>query len=256
MGVGCNRGAAIVSGAEATLFAVSGSVVAEPTVAVLVTVCPMRSADGRTVITRSRLSPAAKAPTAQVTSCPAAVQPALAATNSSPVGEGVADLHRHRVLRAVVAHRQPEGGVRAGGHRRGRPGLGEHQVRERRGRRERYERDQSFVVGEVGLEAEGTGVWKGVARKREIVDLGAGAVGRQGALDRDHAVLTGAELGDLAADDREPRRWDALALAGRVVLADAGPTGDRDRRGRLHQRRPAGCRPSPGPPFPAHRCGR
>ena len=47
-------------------------------------VCPMRSAEGRTVTCRSRLSPAARAPTAHVTACPAAVQPALAATNSSP----------------------------------------------------------------------------------------------------------------------------------------------------------------------------
>ena len=54
-----------MSGAEAALFAVFGSVVAEPTVAVLVRVCPMRSDEGRTVISRLRLSPAAMAPTAQ-----------------------------------------------------------------------------------------------------------------------------------------------------------------------------------------------
>ena len=67
------------------MFAVSGSLVAEPT-AVLVRVCPMRSVEGRTVITRSRLSPTATEPTWHVTVCPAAVQPALALTNSSPAG--------------------------------------------------------------------------------------------------------------------------------------------------------------------------
>ncbi len=41
----------------------------------------------------------------------------------------------------------------------------------------------------------------------------SGAVGRQRALDRDHAVLARTELGDVADDDREPRVGGAPMLS-------------------------------------------
>jgi hypothetical protein len=51
--------------------------------------------------------------------------------------------------------------------------------RQVRGRRNRRERHRIVVVGEVGLEAEDSGERQGVTREREVVHLGAGAVGSQ-----------------------------------------------------------------------------
>ena len=83
-------------------------------------------------------------------------------------------------------------------HRRGRPGLAQRQVS---GRRDRRERHRGAVVREVvGVPEE---IREGNDRARYCVvgHRGADAVGRQRGLVRDHAVLAGAELGDVADDE-------------------------------------------------------
>ncbi len=153
----------------------------------------------------------------------------------------------------VVRDHEPEGRLSADRHRP----VSDSGLLDGRIDRARHEGDQIVVVGEVRLEAEDPGERQGVTRKREVVHLGAGAVGRQSALDRDHAVLARTELGDVADDERERRVGrHADALPGRVVPTDAGPAGDRYRRSGASAARPAGGPPRRSPPFRARRCGR
>ena len=100
------------------------------------------------------------------------------------------------------------------------------------------ERLRVAVVEEVvGVPEE---VREGNDRNREggVGHLGAGAVRRQRGRIRDHAVLPGTELGDVAGDDREVRAGRcADALAGGVEATHARSARDRYRRRGLPQRR-------------------
>jgi hypothetical protein len=128
---------------------------------------------------------------------------------------------------AVVAREEAEHGLSAHGHLAAPdPGLLDPDI-DGAGR----ERHVVGVVGEV------VGI-PGQVRERdddggdgEVVDDLAGAFGRERPLDRDHAVLAGPELRDVTGDEREEgARRRAKTLAGRVVAADAGATGDRHGR--------------------------
>ena len=216
----------------------------------------MRSDEGRTVISRLRLSPAAMAPTAHVTVCPAAVQPALAATKSSPAGRvsatcaAAADcgppLRTVRWKMAFVPALTGAVGPALVSTRSASGGTGS----------ERRERHLVAVVGEVVRVPQQIREWNDRARSGEVGHRSARAGGRQRALDRDHAVLAGAELGMSQATigKSEPGGAPMLSPVGSKRQTPVPPEieiavgGFSNAAGRMS--------PRTRPPFRGRRCGR
>ncbi len=220
----CPAGAAgdgpIVTAASPASSVGSGSAARAVTVARLVSVWPAAAGSGaRDLEGLSRVRPERVDPADHLLTADRAA--GVSGHRGEPGGQRVAHLHAGPRRVAVVARHQPEHDLAADGDR----AAPDAQLLDPDVHGARRERDQVVVVVEVRLEAEDSGEGQRVARQREVGHLGAGAVGGQRTLDRDHAVLARTELGDVA-DDEWGRVCGADALAGRVVSTDAGPAGD------------------------------
>ena len=239
-------------GAAAVLFDGFGSPTADPAVAVLVTVWSTRLGWARTVISRSRASPAGSVPTVQVTVGPAAAQPALALTSSSPVGSvsttctSVASCGPpfRTVSRKLPVSPTVTG---AGGPVlvSDRSALGSTGVNETRASllAKLGSKLKTPVTGRVLLESARLSTWVPALSGASVLSI---VITRSSP--GPSWGISQATIGDPGAE--------AEALPGRVVL-------DRCRSRRRSRSRsgasaapPAGCRPPPCPPFRARRCGR